>query len=70
MPQSLPFLMNMALSVLGPSAPKLAFKLQTPILKVVSTSLFVNLKRSTCETRKYISCFTSKALFVLEIIKF
>ena len=31
---------------------------------------FVCLKESTCETRKNIIYFTSKALFVLEIIKF
>ena len=31
---------------------------------------FVCLKESTCETRKNAFYFTSKALFVLEIIKF
>ena len=31
---------------------------------------FVNLKESICETRKNVSYFTLKALFVLEIIKF
>ena len=31
---------------------------------------FVCLKERTCETRKNIFCFISKALFVLEIIKF
>ena len=31
---------------------------------------FVCLKESTCETKKNVFYFTSKALFVLEIIKF
>ena len=31
---------------------------------------FVSLKESTCEKRKNVFYFTSKALFVLEIIKF
>ena len=31
---------------------------------------FVSLKQGTCETRKNVLYFTSKALFVLEIIKF
>ena len=43
-------------------------------LKVVSATFllvcFLYLKESTCETRKNAFCFTSKALFVLEIIKF
>ena len=43
-------------------------------LKVVSATfllvLFVCLKESTCETRKNVFSFTSKALFVLEIIIF
>ena len=43
-------------------------------LKVVSATFllvyFVSLKESTCETRKNAFYFTSKALFVLEIIKF
>ena len=42
------------------------------ILKIVSVSLlvcFVCLKESTRETRKNIFYFTSKAFFVLEIIK-
>ena len=43
-------------------------------LKVVSVIFllvcFVCLKESTCETRKNGFYFTSKALFVLEIIKF
>ena len=43
-------------------------------LKVVSTTFllicFFCLKESTCETRKNVFYFTSKALFVLEIIKF
>ena len=43
-------------------------------LKVVSTTFllvcFVCLKESTCETRKNAFYFTSKALLVLEIIKF
>ena len=43
-------------------------------LKVVSATFllvcFACLKESTCETRKNVFYFTSKALFVLEIIKF
>ena len=43
-------------------------------LKVVSAIFllvcFVCLKNSTCETRKNVFYFTSKTLFVLEIIKF
>ena len=43
-------------------------------LKVVSATFllvcFVCLKESICETRKNVFYFTSKALFVLEIIKF
>ena len=42
-------------------------------LKVVSATFllicFVYLKESTCETRKNVFYFTSKALFILEIIK-
>ena len=44
------------------------------ILKVMSATFllvcFLRLKESTCETRKNVFYFTSKALFVLEIIKF
>ena len=44
------------------------------ILKVVSAIFllvcFVCLKEGTCETRKNDFYFTSKALFILEIIKF
>ena len=44
------------------------------ISKVVSTTFllggFTCLKESTCETRKNVFYFTSKAFFVLEIIKF
>ena len=43
-------------------------------LKVVSATFllvcFLCLKERTCETRKNVFYFTSKALFVLEIIKF
>ena len=43
-------------------------------LKVLSTTFllvcFVSLKESTCETRKNVFYFTSKALLTLEIIKF
>ena len=43
-------------------------------LKAVSTTFLlvclVSLKESTCETRKNVTYFTAKALFVLEIIKF
>ena len=56
---------------------KLAFEkrlLNKKILKVVSATFllvcFLCLKDSTCETRKIVFYFTSKALFVLEIIKF
>ena len=41
------------------------------VLKVVSTTFllvcFVCLKESTCETKKNVFYFTSKALFVLDI---
>ena len=44
------------------------------ILKVVSTTsllvCFVCLQESGCDTRKNVFYFTSKALFVLEIIEF
>ena len=44
------------------------------LLQAVSTTFllvcFVSLKESTCETRKNVFYFTSKALFVLAIIKF
>ena len=43
-------------------------------LKVVFTTFllicFVCLKEGTCETRKNVFYFTSKALFIFEIIKF
>ena len=43
-------------------------------LKVVSATFllvcFVCLKERTCETRKNVFYLTSKALFILEIIKF
>ena len=43
-------------------------------LKVVSATFllvcFVSLKGTSCQTRKNVFYFTSKALFVLEIIKF
>ena len=44
------------------------------LLKVVSATFllvcFVSLNESTCQTRKNVFYFTSKALFVLEKIKF
>ena len=44
-----------------------------PTLKVVYATFFlvylVCLKKSTCETEKDVFYFTSKAVFVLEIIK-
>ena len=44
------------------------------MLKVVSIAFllvcFLSLKESTCETKKNVFYFTSKALFVLEKIKF
>ena len=53
---------------------KLKHHVSNKHLKVVSTIFllvcFTCLKESTCETRKNIFYFTSKALFVLEIIKF
>ena len=36
----------------------------------IFASLFLHLKKSTSEARKNVFYFTSKALFVLEIIKF
>ena len=43
-------------------------------IKVASTTFwlvsFLCLKESTCETKKNVFYFTSKALFVFEIIKF
>ena len=47
---------------------------QTESLKFVSTTFllvcFPSLNESTCQTRKNVFHFTSKALFVLEKIKF
>ena len=47
--------------------------LTTPMLKVMATTFllvcFVYLKNSTCKTWKNYFYFTSKALFVLQIIK-
>ena len=47
---------------------------QVPILKVVSTTFlhvcFLSLKESTCKARENVFYFTSKALWVLEKIKF
>ena len=44
------------------------------LLKVVSATFLlvclVSLKESTCETKKNVFYFISKALFLLEIIKF
>ena len=48
--------------------------LRLHVLKVVSATFmlvcFVSLKEGTCETRKNVFYFTSKAHFILEIIKF
>ena len=48
--------------------------LQIVSLKVVSATFllvdFLSLKESTCETKKNVFYFTSKALFVLEKIRF
>ena len=53
---------------------KMFFSVTTKNLKVVSATFLlvsiVCLKESTCETRKMDFYYTSKALFVLEIIKF
>ena len=50
-----------------------AYKPPKP-LKIVSATFllvcFVSLKESTFETRKNVFYFTSKALFVLELLKF
>ena len=50
------------------------FHINTYSLKVVSTTFllvcFVCLKESTCEIRKNVFYFTSKALFILEISKY
>ena len=44
------------------------------LLRVVSATFllvcFLCLKKSTCETRKSVFYFTSKALFIFEVIKF
>ena len=39
-------------------------------VRYIFASLFLCLKESTCEARKNVFYFTSKALFVFEIIKF
>ena len=48
--------------------------LSMEILKIMSTTFslvcFLCLKESTCETRRNVFYFTSKAFFVLEIMKF
>ena len=53
---------------------KMFFSVTTKNLKVVSATFLlvsiVCLKESTCETQKMDFYYTSKALFVLEIIKF
>ena len=44
------------------------------ILKVVSATFvlvcFLSLNETTCQTRKNVFCFTSKALFILDKVKF
>ena len=61
-------------SATGIDTLKFAKKTDLSNLKVVSATLllvyFLSLKDSTSETRKNVFYFTSKALFVLEIIKF
>ena len=58
------------------SLPTLSVKFPMPMvtLKVVSDTFlvvcFLSLKESTCETRKNVFYFTSKAFFVLDKIKF
>ena len=53
---------------------KFSKKMSSSILKVVFATFllvyFACLKESTCETRKNVFYFTSKAVFVLEIIKY
>ena len=53
---------------------KIMVKFNGSILKVVSATFvlvyFLSLNESTCQTRKNVVYFTSKALFVLEKIKF
>ena len=39
-------------------------------VRYIFASFFLGLKESTCETRKNVFYFTSKALFVLEILTF
>ena len=39
-------------------------------VRYIFASLFFSVKEGTCETRKKVFYFTSKALFVLEKIKF
>ena len=52
----------------------MTMRIMWKFLKVVSATFllvcFVSLKEGTCETKKNVFYFTSKALFVLEIIKF
>ena len=38
-------------------------------IRYIFASLFLSLKESTCETKKNVLNFTSKALFILEKIK-
>ena len=51
-----------------------SIKINVVHLKVVSAAFlivcFLCLKENTCETRKNVSYFTSKALFVHEIMEF
>ena len=39
-------------------------------IRYIFSSLFLKAKESACETRKNLFYYTSKALFILEIIKF
>ena len=39
-------------------------------VRYIFASLFLSLNESTCQTGKYVFYFTSKALFILEKIKF
>ena len=62
-----PFQKLKLLKLLESFSPKTFLKVASATFLLVC---FVCLKESTCETRKNVFNFTSKALFVLEIIKF
>ena len=58
-------------SILEPFLSKLQNKINLKVMSVTFLQIcLVSLKGSTCETRKNFFYFSSKALFVLEVIKF